>query len=451
MIGKEADMMILRKYIFKITILITAFVFSPVCAWTITHGASVATEAKAVAALSETTFVAACYGNAGLLFFTSNGVFLYTAALGANFAAVTFLDDTIFAAGEKLVAPYGTQIVFAKYTVDGEFVSESLYGFGDYDKAISLTFSDGYWYLLAQCDSGAVATPNGFCRIYKINNIGMLLDTFELDCIPSGMVVKNEDTIYVVGHQFTAETDAILAKLSSNYGLISIKHFGVIGIPDRFSSVCLVGDTVFVVGERGLTADAFVLALDCELEEVWRWEFHGCSTDKLSHVASRADGSIIATGTTGSYGTYGRMLWMVCLDSDGSENWARIYGESTQHAGSSATILPEGIIACGKIYNTTTRVFDSYFVATNVFGYHVSSLDVNTDFDTTHYIPSAYDYCEYIDVYNLQGHKVFNCAAQKFDLNDFARNARNSFPAGIYLARFCSPKGENIKKIIICK
>jgi len=117
---------------------------------------------------------------------------------------------------------------------------------------------------------------------------------------------------------------------------------GLLLLPE--GDLILVGT---VIEQSAGSADAFVMRLDGG-NPVWSRVLGGADWDEARDVAHTSDGDLVVVGSTASFGTGGRDVWIVKLDGEGRVLWQRTYGGAGDDHASAVKITPDGfIVAAG--------------------------------------------------------------------------------------------------------
>jgi hypothetical protein len=114
--------------------------------------------------------------------------------------------------------------------------------------------------------------------------------------------------------------------------------------------------------------DAWLLRLDPNGQQIWARTFGGASNDTANGVVANSDGSAVFVGYTESSGTGGD-LWLVKVDDNGNRLWARNYGGNTKEEGRDLVALADGGYALVGAKDTgAPNVLDGWFVRTDARG-----------------------------------------------------------------------------------
>ena len=130
-------------------------------------------------------------------------------------------------------------------------------------------------------------------------------------------------------------SDAWLIKTDSNGQKEWSRTFGG-WVADTASTVQQTTDGGYILA--GLTvsyavddhnSDAWLIKTDSEGEEEWSRVFGGSSYDEFLSVQQTTDGGYILAGSTESYGAGRRDAWLIKTDSKGNEEWSQTFGGSS--------------------------------------------------------------------------------------------------------------------------
>jgi predicted secreted protein len=127
------------------------------------------------------------------------------------------------------------------------------------------------------------------------------------------------------------------------------KTFGDV-YQDQGTSVIETTDGGFIItGVTGLGFyDLGLLKTDSNGNLIWLKTFGGLEFDVGYKVSQTLDGGYIVVGYTSSYGAGSADVWVIKVDSNGNQQWAKTFGGTNFDAGLSVKQLPnEGYIVAG--------------------------------------------------------------------------------------------------------
>jgi hypothetical protein len=95
--------------------------------------------------------------------------------------------------------------------------------------------------------------------------------------------------------------------------------------------------------------DAWLIKTDTTGNEIWNRTYGGSGDDNIFSVQETMDGGYILIGSTESYGSGDRDLWLIKTDSRGNNIWDKTFGGPNEDTGLSIIELSDGdyIIAGG--------------------------------------------------------------------------------------------------------
>ncbi|MGC9514535.1 hypothetical protein [Methanocrinis sp.] len=114
--------------------------------------------------------------------------------------------------------------------------------------------------------------------------------------------------------------------------------------------------------------DAWLIKTDSEGSEEWNKTFGGPGYDNGQSVRETIDGGYILVGRTESYGV-GCDLWLIKIDSEGNEEWSRIFGGSGFNGGWSVQeTKDDGYIIAGETASYGAGDIDLWLIKTDSEG-----------------------------------------------------------------------------------
>ncbi len=192
-------------------------------------------------------------------------------------------------------------------------------------------------------------------------------------------------SIYDAGQEvpdWEGDHELWIVKVSPTGTIIWERSYGVDDNEDQGMHVVARADGgCFVSGYRGInTWDAWVIALDSEGDEQWARTYGGSGPDFGNSITPTPDGGALLAGWTGSSdgdvstplnGTYDG--WLVKLDANGNIEWDRTYGGSGLEHFHDILALPDGgylILGTSNSANTpgSQGSWDVWLIRVDAFG-----------------------------------------------------------------------------------
>lgn len=90
--------------------------------------------------------------------------------------------------------------------------------------------------------------------------------------------------------------------------------------------------------------DGWLVRLDASGEILWQKTYGGVESDTFRTVVERPDGTLLAYGSTFSFGAGGEDMWLVSLTATGDVVWARSYGGAKDDGEGRMLLDPDGEI-----------------------------------------------------------------------------------------------------------
>ena len=116
--------------------------------------------------------------------------------------------------------------------------------------------------------------------------------------------------------------------------------------------------------------DAWLIKTDSEGNEQWNRTFDGSGWDGAYSVEQTTDGGYILTGWRGSYiGRHQNDIWLIKTDSEGNEQWNRVFGGLLLDVGRCVRQTSDGgYIVIGKTWSYGAGCYDVWLIKTDSEG-----------------------------------------------------------------------------------
>ena len=245
--------------------------------------------------------------------------------------------------GSTTVLDSSGSYVFAKYGTNHGGVAE------DYFHDATQT-ADGGWVFVGahthdSCDLGML--------VRRLDSAGNLLwdarvgsENFLLDLPGYDVQELPDGTILVCGR---AWPNPMLMKFDASGALLWKKSFGVgkclrpqMAVDAALGRVYLVAGGSWP-GSGVIWDDDFtVLAADFDGNAIWQRRYGGAGADIANDLVVTPDGGVLVVGSTQSYGSTKRDMWLVKLTDGGDVQWQHTYGGDSDDELSAIANYPGG-------------------------------------------------------------------------------------------------------------
>lgn len=119
-------------------------------------------------------------------------------------------------------------------------------------------------------------------------------------------------------------------------------------------------------------ADAWLVKLDEDGDQIWDQTFGGTGDDHASFVQQTADGGYIVVGINKSLGNGREDIWLIKTDENGVETWNKLFGGPDDDRAHSVRVTSDGgYVLAGKTGNYETSGEDVWLIKTDEDGVEV--------------------------------------------------------------------------------
>mgnify|MGYP001203944368 CR=1 FL=1 len=215
--------------------------------------------------------------------------------------------------------------------------------------------------------------------IIQTQDRGYVVAGFSESFGPNGTMSDGDMDVYVI------RTDVDGTEIWSNvYDDGFIEHgYSIIETPDK--GFLVAGD----IRQTQLSdPNVYLLKIDARGQKVWSKQFGGAGNDsgyRIIHTVNNAGYLIV--GTTSSFGNGENDVFLVKVDAQGDQVWAKSYGTVGNDYGRSVLEINDGYLVTGTAYNALNQSVDLYLLKVDFNGNQVwqkffgSPNDIDEGFD----------------------------------------------------------------------
>ncbi|MBI2838136.1 MAG: hypothetical protein HYX75_07470 [Acidobacteria bacterium] len=163
------------------------------------------------------------------------------------------------------------------------------------------------------------------------------------------MVLSPDGRRTVVGHSASisnGRSDMWMLSYSPTGKLLWQKALGLDYVEYALSIVLTPDGGSILAGrahdEETSQSDIWVVKLDAKRKTQWQKTIGGADWDVFRQVVERPDGTLLAYGSTFSFGSGGEDMWLLSLTATGEVIWARSYGGAKDDTGWRMLLHPDG-------------------------------------------------------------------------------------------------------------
>lgn len=150
----------------------------------------------------------------------------------------------------------------------------------------------------------------------------------------------------------------------SNTGGI-YNEVGYAGVQTDDGGFAILGSTYsFGAGDF----DIYLLKINSVGDTTWTATYGGDSTEYGYDIQKTSDGGYILVGSTRSFGSGNRDVYLLKVDSLGEVAWSRTYGGADNDEGCSVRAIGDGYIVCGTTSSRGAGYADLYLIRTDANG-----------------------------------------------------------------------------------
>ncbi|MEM3511512.1 MAG: hypothetical protein QXW47_11175 [Candidatus Jordarchaeales archaeon] len=256
----------------------------------------------------------------------------------------------------------GSDVWVLKLDPNGDPTWQKAYG-GTYGDSAFRVAVDGQGNIIVVGETWSFGAGGSDVWVLKLNASGNVIWQKgygrESNDYAWGVAVDSQGNIIVAGgtESFGAGgSDVWILKLDPNGDPTWQKTYGgasnecALDVAFDVQGNIIVSGYTYSFGAGG--SDVWVLKLDPNGEPIWQKTYGGVNDDYASGVTVDAQGNIIVAGGTSSSGAGGWNVWVLKLNSSGDTIWQKTYGEAETDVAYDVTVNAQGnIIVSGYTYS----------------------------------------------------------------------------------------------------
>ncbi len=152
---------------------------------------------------------------------------------------------------------------------------------------------------------------------------------------------------------------------SANYGGV-YSETGYAGLQAADSGYLILGST-YSYGRGGY--DIYLVRTNSIGDTLWTRSYGGSSTDFGYDITATSDGGYVIVGSTKSYGSGNKDIYILKTDDTGDTLWTKVCGGSElDEANAVRQTFDNGLIICGTTGSSGAGYSDLYFIRTDSLG-----------------------------------------------------------------------------------
>lgn len=274
---------------------------------------------------------------------------------------------------------YGNQVAgLRKLTIDGEFVRELLYDpWVEQDIFTSVRqLENGNFAAVCLSWEYFGETVTVSCELLKTDVYFSILSKFNVrGGYSNSLQITNDNNYVIAGTQvdYYYRYDSFIQKTNDDAEILWTQVFNG-GGNDYFNSFQITSDGGFImigstnsIGNGNL--DFWLVKADQNGNKQWEKTFGGSYDDAGKSIQQTPDGGFIITGYTTSYGAGQKDVWIIKSDSSGNEEWNKTFGGTGNDEGNSIQVtLDGGYIICGTTDSYGSGDKDVWLIKTDANG-----------------------------------------------------------------------------------
>ena len=258
------------------------------------------------------------------------------------------------------------------------YLFDNQYGQGSYDygRSILQTADGGY---ISAGNTSTLGNQNGDVLLLKIDESGTEQWIHSLTFSPSdraNMVLESSETGYIViGNTISplnGSKDILVLKTNQSGHVEWFNRYGSNEDQEGHYILSLTNGGYIICGQSIDENTGFnmlyLLKIDSDGSEVWEQTFGGNREDHGYSIIESNDGSFLITGMTENSGDMSGDAWLLKVDLDGNEIWQHTYGGTGVDLSRSLVNTGDGYIMVGNTSSYGSGNNDVFVIKVNLEG-----------------------------------------------------------------------------------
>ena len=258
------------------------------------------------------------------------------------------------------------------------YLFDNQYGQGSYDygRSILQTADGGY---ISAGNTSTLGNQNGDVLLLKIDESGIEQWIHSLTFSPSdraNMVLESSETGYIViGNTISplnGSKDILVLKTNQSGHVEWFNRYGSNEDQEGHYILSLTNGGYIICGQSIDENTGFnmlyLLKIDSDGSEVWEQTFGGNREDHGYSIIKSNDGSFLITGMTENSGDMSGDAWLLKVDLDGNEIWQQTYGGTGVDLSRSLVNTGDGYIMVGNTSSYGSGNNDVFVIKVNLEG-----------------------------------------------------------------------------------
>ena len=258
------------------------------------------------------------------------------------------------------------------------YLFDNQYGQGSYDygRSILQTADGGY---ISAGNTSTLGNQNGDVLLLKIDESGIEQWIHSLTFSPSdraNMVLESSESGYIIiGNTISPlnESKDILVLKTNQSGHVEwFNRYGSNEDQEGHYILSLTNGGYIICGQSIDENTGFnmlyLLKIDSDGSEVWEQTFGGNREDHGYSIIESNDGSFLITGMTENSGDMSGDAWLLKVDLDGNEIWQQTYGGTGVDLSRSLVNTGDGYIMVGNTSSYGSGNNDVFVIKVNLEG-----------------------------------------------------------------------------------